>query len=186
LQPKGRLDHEFSREQAKKKTAKTVLKTSQFESAATAAGLKVMPGKSAVKGQYQAGITCGPELSFSASVDIDQNCQAAEPQANRWDYGLGLNTRKGEEFAVWVEPHPASSTGEVVKIIAKLDWLVQKLAQPDFKGLETLTQKSAQAEVPRFHWLAMTGDIRIRAGSREAALLSKRGLRLPSRHLVLS
>ncbi len=170
----------------KNKAAQTVLRTSQFESAATAAGLKAMPGKSAVKGQYQAGITCGPGLSFNASVDIDQGYQAAEPQANRWDYGLGLKTRKGDEFAVWVEPHPASSTSEVAKIMAKLDWLEHKLAQPDFKGLDTLTQKSAQADVPRFHWLAMTGAIRIRPGSREAALLSRRGLRLPSRHLVLS
>lgn len=170
----------------KNKVDKTALKTSQFESAATAAWLKVMPGKSAVKGQYQAGITCGTGLSFTASVDIDQDCQATEPQSNRWDYGLGLKTKKGEEFAVWVEPHPASSTGEVAKILAKLDWLEHKLTQLDFKGLETLTQKSALADMPRFHWLAMTGDIRIRPGSREAALLSKRGLRLPSRHLVLS
>ncbi|MDP3654864.1 MAG: hypothetical protein Q8R67_24655 [Rhodoferax sp.] len=162
------------------------MKISEFESAATAAGLKVLPGKSAVKSQYQTGIAVGPGLSFTASVDIDLDCQAAEPQSNRWDYGLGLKTKKGEEFAVWVEPHPASSTGEVAKIFAKLDWLERKLAQPDFKGLNTLTQKSAQADIPRFHWLAMTGDIRIRAGSREAALLSKRGLRLPSRHLVLS
>jgi hypothetical protein len=168
------------------KAAKTHLKTSEFESAATAAGLKAFPGKSAVKSLYQPGIAIGPGLSFTASVDIDLACQAAEPQANRWDYGLGLRDQKGEEFAVWIEPHPASSTGEVAKIIAKLDWLERKLAQPGFKGLKALTQKSAQANVPRFHWLAMTGDIRIRPGSREAALLSKRGLRLPSRHLVLS
>jgi hypothetical protein len=74
----------------------------------------------------------------------------------------------------------------VDKIIAKLDWLEGKLTQPDFEGLKALTPKSAQAGALRFHWLAMTGDIRIRPGSREAALLSKRGLRLPSRHLVLS
>lgn len=168
------------------KAVKTRLKPSEFEGAATAAGLKVLPGKSAVKGQYQPGIAVGPGLSFTASVDIDLDCQAAEPQANRWDYGLGLRNQKGEEFAVWIEPHPASSTGEVAKIIAKLDWLERKLAQPGFKDLKALTQKSAQADVPRFHWLAMTGDIRIRAGSREAALLSKRGLRIPSRHLLLS
>lgn len=168
------------------KTKKTVLKPSEFESAATTAGLKISPGKSAIKSQYQTGIAVGPGLSFTASVDIDLDCKAAEPQSNRWDYGLGLKREKGEEFAVWVEPHPASSTGEVAKIIAKLDWLERKLTQPDFEGLKALTQKSAQAGTLRFHWLAMTGDIRIRPGSREAALLSKRGLRLPSRHLVLS
>lgn len=170
----------------KNKIAKTVLVVSAFETAAIAAGLKVLPGKSAVKNEYQKGIAVGPGLSFTTSVDIDSACKAAEPQSNRWDYGLGLQREKGEEFTVWVEPHPASSTGEVAKIIAKLDWLERKLAQPAFKGLDALTQKSAQTGVLRFHWLAMTGDIRIRPGSREAALLNKRGLRLPSRHLVLS
>ena len=169
----------------KNKALKTRLKTSEFESAATTAGLKVFPGKSAVKNQYQPGIKIGPGRSFTASVDIDLDCQATEPQAHRWDYGLGLRDQKDEEFAVWIEPHPASSTGEVAKIIAKLDWLEHKLAQPGFKDLKALTQRSARADVPRFHWLAITGDIRIRAGSREAALLNKRGLRLPSRYLVL-
>lgn len=172
-----------SKNKAEKKTA---LMTSEFASASTSAGLKVFPGKAAVKNQYQSGIAGGAGLSFTASVDIDLDCRAAEPQSNRWDYGLGLQRKKGDEFAVWIEPHPASSASEVAKIIAKLDWLECKLTQPAFKGLKALTQKTAQAGILRFHWLAMTGDIRIRPGSREAALLSKRGLRLPSRHLVLS
>lgn len=158
----------------------------EFEKAAAVAKLKVLPGKSAIKSQYQASVTGGPRLKFTASVDIDSDCLAAEPQASRWDYGLGLSDSMGGEFAVWVEPHPASSTGEVAKIIAKLDWLEEKLQCSAFKNMKALTQKSAQAGIPRFHWLAMTGAIRIRAGSREAALLNKRGLRLPSRYLAFS
>ena len=161
-------------------------KPSAFECAAIIAGLHASKGKGAVKRQYQAGIASGPTLKFTASVDMDESCKAAEPDSHRWDYGLGVERNHENEFAVWVEPHPASSTGEVSKIIAKLDWLERKLEQPAFKDLKALTQKAAQAGVPRFHWLAITGDIRIRPGSREAVLLSKRGLRLPTRHLALS
>ncbi len=159
---------------------------SAFACAARTAGLTASKGKSAVKHQYQAGITNGPSLKFTGSVDMDESCRVAEPESHRWDYGLGIQRNSESEFAVWVEPHPASSTGEVSKIIAKLDWLERKLGQPEFKDLKALTSRAAQAGVLRFHWLAMTGDIRIRPGSREAAMLSKRGLRLPTRHLVLS
>ena len=160
--------------------------TSGFERAASTAGLTASKGKGAVKHQYQAGIASGASLKFTGSVDMDEACRAAEPESHRWDYGLGLQRNGESEFAVWVEPHPASSTGEIAKIIAKLDWLERKLERPEFKDLEALTRRAAQAGVFRFHWLAMTGDIRIRPGSREAAVLSKRGLRLPTRYLALS
>ena len=171
---------------AKNTTTPAPANTSAFERAATIAGLTASKGKGAVKHQYQAGITCGPLVKFTGSVDIDEGCRVAEPESHRWDYGLGLQRNGESEFAVWVEPHPASSTGEVAKIIAKLDWLERKLERPEFKDLKALTRRSAQAGVLRFHWLAMTGDIRIRPGSREAAILTKRGLRLPTRYLALT
>lgn len=160
--------------------------TSAFERAAKAAGLQPSEGKGAIKHQYQAGIASSDSFKFTGSVDIDEGCRSAEPESPRWDYGLGMKRSSENECAIWVEPHPASSTGEVAKIIAKLDWLERKLEQPDFKGLKALTSRAAQAGVLRFHWLAMTGDIRIRPGSREAAILTKRGLRLPTRYLALS
>ncbi len=173
--------------QAKKPTQTTRKSTvSEFENAAGAAGLTTSVGKSAVKNQYQSGIAVGPGVRFTASLDIDTAFQTSEPQASRWDYGLGLQKKGSGEMAVWIEPHPASSHSEVSKIIAKLDWLEAKLALPAFKDLKRLTEKSAQAGILRFHWLAMTGDNRIRPGSTEARMLSKRGLRLPSRHLVLT
>lgn len=158
---------------------------SGFHKAAEAAGLSTARGKSAVKGQYQAGITCRADWTFTDSVDVDLAYTAAEPESVRWDYGLGLNAGPLGEIAVWVEPHPASSTRDVAKVIAKLDWLEAKLALATYKGLRALTDKAAAAGVRRFHWLAMTGDIRIRPGSREANLLSRRGLQLPRRHLEL-
>jgi hypothetical protein len=171
---------------AKNTTPPVTANTSAFERAASTAGLTASKGKGAVKHQYQAGIASGASLKFTGSVDIDEECRVTEPESHRWDYGLGLQRNGESEFAVWVEPHPASSTGEIAKIIAKLDWLERKLERPEFKDLEALTRRAAQAGVFRFHWLAMTGDIRIRPGSREAAVLSKRGLRLPTRYLALS
>lgn len=159
---------------------------SDFANAAAGAGLTILPGKTAVKTQYQSGIAVGQGVSFTVSVDIDTAHQLSEPQASRWDYGIGLRKAGYGEMAVWIEPHPASSNGEVAKIIAKLDWLEAKLASPAFKDLKRLTEKCAQAGMLRFHWLAMTGGHRIRPGSTEARLLSKRGLRLPGRHLVLT
>ena len=158
---------------------------SGFHKAAEAAGLSTARGKSAVKGQYQAGITCRADWTFTDSVDVDLAYTAAEPESVRWDYGLGLNAGPVGEIAVWVEPHPASSTRDVAKVIAKLDWLEAKLALATYKGLRALTDKAAAAGVRRFHWLAMTGGMRIRPGSREANLLSRRGLQLPRRHLEL-
>jgi hypothetical protein len=177
---------ESKAETARKKMAVKSCESSLFEIAAAEAGLNALPGKSAVKSQYQASVVAGGGLRFTASVDIDSDLKAADPQASRWDYGLGLRRKTGEEFAVWIEHHPASSTSEVARIIAKLDWLENKLKCSGFEGLRALTQRAVKESIPRFHWLAMTGAIRIRPGSREAALLSKRGLRLPSRQLVLS
>ena len=167
-----------------KKSQKTGSK-SAFEAAAEAAGLSPRRGKSAVKGQYQAGIACRTGWVFTDSVDVDTAYLAAEPESVRWDYGLGLEAGPRREMAVWVEPHPASSAREVAKVIAKLDWLEAKLALAKYKGLRVLTNKAAAAGVRRFHWLAMTGGMRIRPGSKEAALLSSRGLHLPRRHLEL-
>ena len=158
---------------------------SAFSAAAEAAGLSPAKGKSAVKGQYQAGIACRTGWVFTDSVDVDTAYLAVEPESARWDYGLGLEAGQHGEIAVWVEPHPASSAREVAKVIAKLDWLEAKLALAKYKGLRVLTNKAAAAGVRRFHWLAMTGGTRIRPGSKEAALLSSRGLHLPRRHLEL-
>jgi len=169
---------------ASKKSRQTANK-SAFAAAAQAAGLSCAAGKSAVKGQYQAGIACRAGWEFTDSVDVDTAYLATEPESVRWDYGLGLDAGLHGALAVWVEPHPASSAREVAKIIAKLDWLEAKLALAKYKGLRALTEKAAAAGVRRFHWLAMTGGMRIRPGSKEAALLSRRGLQLPRRHLEL-
>jgi hypothetical protein len=85
---------------------------------------------------------------------------------------------------VWIESHPASSTGNVAEMLHKLDWLKAKLQQPAFAGLQALTEVT-QRSGSAYRWLARTGPVRIRPGSREYRQLIKAGLRMPARNLVL-
>ena len=159
-------------------------KSTAFEAAATKAGLTVQPGKSAVKNEYRSGVAVRAAHKFLASVDLDANLKANEPSAHRWDYGLGLIDSRGNESAWWIEPHPASSTGEVTTMLAKLEWLHGKLKNPEFAGLQTLTN-AARLKGIAFRWLAMSGDICIRPGTSQARRLALRGLAAPTRHVVL-
>lgn len=158
---------------------------SQFERAARAAALTAHVGKAAVKGQYRAVMAAREGYSFTDSVDIDTDLQPIEPGTVRWDYGLGLRDSAGHELAVWVEPHPASGSGEVQRMIDKLEWLKAKLARTEFAELRRLTEVTIGREAHPFRWLAMTGAISIRPGSSEARRLALKGLGLPTRHLVL-
>lgn len=77
-----------------------------------------------------------------------------------------------------------SSLGEVKVLLAKLDWLEQKLALPAYEPLRALTLESVKQGLRRYYWLS-SGTVGIRAGSREARALAARGLRLPVSHLEL-
>jgi hypothetical protein len=158
---------------------------SQFDRGARTAKLTPHAGKAAVKGQYRAAMVARAGHAFTNSVDIDSDFLIAEPSSVRWDYGLGLKTAAGDELAVWVEPHPASGSGEVQKMIDKLAWLRAKLAHTEFKELHRLTHMGTGSSTNPFRWLAITGAICIRPGSSEARRLALKGLSLPARHLVL-
>lgn len=158
---------------------------SAFEMAATAAGLMAAPGKSAVKNCYRRSIEGKiATMRFTGSLDMDAAFEQGEPGANRWDFGIGMHKPGNQEFAVWVEPHSASSLGEVKTFLAKLDWLQGKLAQPEFQQLKTLTDACAAQGLRRFHWMA-TAHVGIRPGSREANMLAARGINLPSIRVVI-
>lgn len=158
---------------------------SAFEQAAGAAALQCKRGKQAVANHCQDQVRAKlASTKFTASVDLDTAFAQAEPNAHRWDYGLGLRLHGGTEFAVWVEPHPAASTREVKVVLAKLDWLQAKLRQPEFSALQDLTEACAHQGWPRFHWLA-TGRVTLRPGSREARMLAQRGMKLPASRVVI-
>lgn len=95
-------------------------------------------------------------------MDLEAAHRAAEPGAPFWDYGIGLKrSEDGEEVAVWIEPHPASSSGDVDAMIAKVSWLSGKLAT--YPELGRLTER---AEVRKLDTLP--GLLPVRSGSSRA------------------
>ena len=170
---------------ASRKRTGPPVQISAFEAAARAAGMVPCTGLSAVKAEYRSGVSLKPEHRHTASIDTDAHFHDAEPAAARWDYGLGLRTQSGEELMVWLEPHPASSTGEVQKMLDKLDWLKSKVAQTAFDGLRTLELTSRRRQIILYRWLAPTGSIRILPNSKEARRLAQAGLSQPQRHVQL-
>lgn len=55
---------------------------------------------------------------LTGSVDIDGSLVQKYPEDNRWDYAVEHNGK-----TIFVEIHPATSGGELNKMIAKVDWL---------------------------------------------------------------
>lgn len=159
--------------------------SSDFDTAARTAGLQPQPGLGAVEGPYRTALNLARGYRHTASIDLDARFQNTEPNASRWDYGLGLRTEVGEEMVLWLEPHPASSTGEVQKMLSKLDWLKRKLGTPEFSELHRLNHTATQHTKFVYRWLARTGDIRITPNSKEARQLALAGLDQPRRLVLL-
>jgi len=153
-----------------------------FKDAARKACVPIAAGKGAVKAQYRAAILTSKNVRVVGSVDMDTAYCAAEPNSARWDYGLGLGLGNGAEWVCWVEPHPASSTSQVAKILAKLDWLEAKLLQPAFADFAQLTRQAKLNQSLVYVWL-YEGANRISANSREARALALRGVALPKRQV---
>lgn len=170
---------------ARPKAAQPGAKATEFERAAQSAGLAVAPGKQAVEGQYRARIATRTGSRFTHSADIDGHFRLLEGAAARWDFAVGIQSAPHEESAYWIEPHPASSTGEVGKMIAKLNWLKAKLNSPEFAALRTLTDVSVEKSGLPYRWLATDGTIRITANSNEARMLARHGLDMPRRSVDL-
>jgi len=165
--------------------ARKALAPSAFMKAGAQAGLQAQPGKVAIANRYRGSISTQDQTTcFTGSIDMDAAYLQAEPASHRWDYGLGVQVQGKKEFAVWVEPHPASSTGEVKKVLAKLDWLQAKLKQGDFKLLKVLTDECVRQGHTPYHWMA-SAHVAIRPGSREFNMLSVRGVSLTANRVTI-
>lgn len=58
----------------------------------------------------------------TGSIALDDALVDEYPNANRWDYGIGLPHSAKTERVLWLEPHHAGS-GETKTVINKLAWL---------------------------------------------------------------
>src|SRR5437899_7375337 len=84
------------------------------------AGLQALPAGEAAR------IQCAATRRLRGSVNLDAALRQQQPNAHRWDFGIGYR-RKNTEVAIWVEVHPASSTS-ISAMLAKLGWLKWWLA----------------------------------------------------------
>jgi len=133
------------------------------------AGLQALPAGDAAR------IRCTNTRRLTGSVNVDRALQATEPDAPRWDYGIGF-CRGSNEAAVWVEVHPASSRS-ITDMLNKLQWLRDWL-RTQAPALEELTQSD-------YFWVSTDATIAITPNSPQARRLAAAGLRGPIRVLRL-
>lgn len=153
-----------------------------FEVAAMNAGLEPQVGKQAVESKYRSLIDIKKGLSFTHSVDLDTHFRATEPQENRWDYGIGV-VKQGVHYAIWIEPHGATSGREVDKVLAKLRWLKNKLSLQDWTELDELTNRTSDS-FRCFIWL-VPGTVSFRRGSPEDKKLAQNGMKMPTKRVII-
>ena len=108
---------------------------------------------------------------LEGSVDIDACLQNIYPNESRWDYVLGYKNR-----IYYVEVHPAI-TGEVKRVIEKLNWL-KRWREQKASNLEALHHRST------YHWIA-SGKVAISRRSRYARELARHGISNPNSRLRL-
>lgn len=157
---------------------------SEFSRACDVADVIHAVGKTAVHRTYRDGIVVAKGHGHTHSSDFDECHRVEHPQEHRWDYGLGISCGKSE-LAIWVEAHPASSTGEVSVMLAKLAWLQGLLKVRKYKALRDMTAATVSAGFLAYRWLAQTGTITVTPGSKEAKRLAAAGLAAPRRIVQL-
>ena len=83
---------------------------------------KCLPGLQALKAQDRQHVINERQTRLTVSVDVDSALAPEQPNAARWDYGIGC--RQGDDELVhWVEVHPASGGSNLNEMANKLRWL---------------------------------------------------------------
>lgn len=133
-------------------------------------------GKQAMEKKHRGLVTCQDPARLTGSIALDDVLRQQKPNDSRWDYGLGYESANGNEQAIWVEVHSAT-TGEVSTVLKKLQWLKDWLnAEAD--QLRKLTERSN--EEFRYVWIASSG-VNIPGHHRQAKELARSGLKLKGR-----
>jgi len=152
-----------------------------FPSASEAAGLNGRPGIQAIKAIHRGRLAENKPAKFTGSVDLDQHFKTCEPNSRRWDYGVGFK-RGNVHFALWIEPHSASSKREVDVMLEKLTWLKAKLQSPGYEDLAALTEAARKKFDYPYRWMN-TGKGSYRNGGKEHKRLAQKGMKLPESHI---
>ena len=81
-------------------------------------------GLQALRAEDKPHIEAEDTRKLRGSVDVDTALQRIEPQANRWDFGIGYqHSDRQRDVVYWTELHTASDS-EVRVVIAKAQWLL--------------------------------------------------------------
>lgn len=154
-----------------------------FDAAAASAGVPTQIGKGAIEGKYRSQIATSGAYSFSHSIDVDAFYAVSEPQSPRWDYGVGV--RNGtNDYAIWIEPHGATSSSEVDRVISKLNWLKEKMRCDDWSGLRALTIAAGEASLQPYWWL-VPGTVSFSPSSPAAKKLAAAGIKMPVKKVTI-
>ena len=97
-----------------------------------------LPGLQALRAEDRPHVETQDTRQLRGSADIDAALLRKEPQANRWDFGIGYQQQdRTEEVIYWTEMHTASDS-EVSVVIKKAQWLVKwlKSSAPKLKAFE--------------------------------------------------
>ena len=91
-----------------------------FAEVAGEAGLggELRKGLQALQGPDHERVTCTSPRNLEGSIYLDNAVRGG-----RWDYVIGWKHLGDGEVAIWLEIHPASSTGNIREIVEKLEWL---------------------------------------------------------------
>jgi len=125
------------------------------------------PGLQALKRADAERITCTKPRDLAGSVDVGSALCKAFPNKPRWDYAVGIKYDLTSDRAIWIEVHPASSTGEVNTVISKLHWL-KTWAADAAPNLLRLTRE--------YVWIA-TGSVAFSQDSPQRRRLANEGIR---------
>ena len=104
---------------------------------------------------------------LTGSVDIDTCLKDRYPTGSRWDYVFGY-----KDQIYYMEIHPAGSTGEVKRIIAKLRWLKQ-WRKHSALSLEDLEHCST------YHWISSGRTASSVKRGKYRQILAQNGIRGP-------
>ncbi|MCG9134444.1 hypothetical protein J5I95_22495 [Candidatus Poribacteria bacterium] len=124
-------------------------------------------GLQALKRQDRNQIRYNASRDLKGSVDIDTCLRERYPTGSRWDYVFGYKDR-----IYYMEIHPAGSTGEVKRIVAKLEWLKQ-WRRCSAKSLEDLESQST------YHWISTGKTLSSLKRGKYRQMLAQNGIRGP-------
>ena len=124
-------------------------------------------GLQALKRSDTGKVTASDTRKIDGSVDIDAAVKTLYPDANRWDYAIGYDSK-----VCYVEVHPAY-TSEIDTMLKKLSWLKGWLKDkaPDLNSLNKMT--------PAYVWI-QSGKCAILPTSHQSKKLAQIGLPKPA------